>query len=153
MEPKDEQIGEILTLKEAAEFLQVDSGTIMRQVRDGGFPCFRVGTNWRFDRARILAWMDEQTEQERRHHALFDRDNRGRDLSRAGRRGRKSASARLESPAAIADVTGDAVPGPSADRRVETLLESLLIEIQELRKETRIYLEAVVEEIRRSHVR
>lgn len=51
---------EILTIKEVAEYLKVNERTIYRLANKGEIPAFKVGNNWRFDRAKIAQWMESQ---------------------------------------------------------------------------------------------
>ena len=48
---------EILTLSQAAEYLQVSERTILRMLKDGRVPGRQVGTQWRFDREQLRAWV------------------------------------------------------------------------------------------------
>ena len=48
---------EILTLSQAAEFLQVSERTILRMLKDGRIPGRQVGSQWRFDRAQLRDWV------------------------------------------------------------------------------------------------
>jgi excisionase family DNA binding protein len=45
--------GEILTLKQVADFLKVTERTIYRLAAAGKIPAFKVGGTWRFSRAEI----------------------------------------------------------------------------------------------------
>ena len=47
---------EIFTIKELSEHLRVHPTTIYRLLRQGRLPGFRVGSNWRFNRAAIVQW-------------------------------------------------------------------------------------------------
>ncbi len=48
---------DILTLEQAAQFLQVSTRTIQRMVKDGRLPGRQVGSQWRFDREQLRAWV------------------------------------------------------------------------------------------------
>jgi excisionase family DNA binding protein len=52
---------EILTSKEVSDLLRVHESTIYKLIRKGKIPSFRIGSDWRFHRGRILRWMAEQT--------------------------------------------------------------------------------------------
>jgi excisionase family DNA binding protein len=60
MAPEDE---EIFTIKELSEHLRVHPTTIYRLLRQGRLPGFRVGSNWRFNRAAIEQWEKLQASQ------------------------------------------------------------------------------------------
>lgn len=51
---------EILTIKEVADYLKVNERTIYRLANKGEIPAFKVGNNWRFERAEIAKWMSNQ---------------------------------------------------------------------------------------------
>lgn len=55
---------EILTIKEVAEYLKVNERTIYRLANKGKIPAFRVGNNWRFERAKIAQWIQQQSKTE-----------------------------------------------------------------------------------------
>lgn len=44
-----------LTIKQAAELLQVSEETIRRHVRQGHYPAFKVGRQWRIRKKEFLA--------------------------------------------------------------------------------------------------
>ncbi len=52
--------GEILTLKQVADFLKVTERTIYRLAAAGKIPAFKVGGTWRFSRAEINQWIQRQ---------------------------------------------------------------------------------------------
>ena len=43
----------VLTLKEAAEYLNVHGDTLRRRAKNGTIPAFKIGTDWRFWRGSI----------------------------------------------------------------------------------------------------
>ncbi|MEN0066553.1 MAG: helix-turn-helix domain-containing protein [Myxococcota bacterium] len=51
---------ELLTLREVAKLLRVGMKTAYSLVQAGELPGFKVGGQWRFRRADIDAWIDEQ---------------------------------------------------------------------------------------------
>jgi len=52
---------EIMTLKEVAEYLKLAEKTAYRLAADGTIPGFKVGGSWRFRKAVIEDWIDQQT--------------------------------------------------------------------------------------------
>lgn len=48
---------EILTMEQAAEYLQVSTRTLQRMVTDGRVPGRQVGSQWRFDREQLREWV------------------------------------------------------------------------------------------------
>ena len=53
--------GEILTLREVANYLKVTDRTIYRLVAARKIPAFKVGGTWRFSRADIDVWIKQQS--------------------------------------------------------------------------------------------
>ena len=53
--------GEILTIKQVAEYLQVTERTIYRLAAAKKIPAFKVGGTWRFSRLAIDTWIKQQT--------------------------------------------------------------------------------------------
>ncbi|MCQ8183705.1 helix-turn-helix domain-containing protein [Methylomonas sp. SURF-1] len=53
--------GEILTIKQVAEYLLVTERTIYRLAAAKKIPAFKVGGTWRFSRSAIDAWIKQQT--------------------------------------------------------------------------------------------
>lgn len=51
---------EIMTLKEAADYLKLAEKTAYRLAAEGKLPGFKVGGSWRFKREDILKWIEEQ---------------------------------------------------------------------------------------------
>jgi len=47
----------ILTVSELANYLRVHQATIYRLLKSRELPAFRVGSDWRFDRETIDAWI------------------------------------------------------------------------------------------------
>ena len=48
---------EVLTVEQAAALLQVDADTVRALAREGDLPGRKVGREWRFSRAAVLAWL------------------------------------------------------------------------------------------------
>jgi len=53
--------GEILTIREIAEYLKVTERTIYRLASAKQVPAFKIGGSWRFSRQDIDAWIKRQT--------------------------------------------------------------------------------------------
>lgn len=52
--------GEILTLRQVADFLKVTERTIYRLAAAKQIPAFKVGGTWRFSRTDINQWIQHQ---------------------------------------------------------------------------------------------
>lgn len=55
--------GEILTIKQVADFLKVTERTIYRLAAAKKIPAFKVGGTWRFSRTDIDSWIRQQAMQ------------------------------------------------------------------------------------------
>ena len=53
--------GEILTIKQVADYLKVTERTIYRLAAAKQIPAFKVGGSWRFSRADIDSWIKRQS--------------------------------------------------------------------------------------------
>ncbi len=62
---EDEGFGgapEVMDIYAAAEYLRVSRGTLYKSIRAGEVPAFKLGRGWRFRKALLDRWMDEQSE-------------------------------------------------------------------------------------------
>lgn len=53
--------GEILTIKQVADYLKVTERTIYRLAAAKKMPAFKVGGTWRFSRTDIECWIKQQS--------------------------------------------------------------------------------------------
>src|SRR5260221_12260668 len=60
--PKTVQPSEdrLLTLKELAAYLSVNERTLLKLVSEGNIPGVKIGNQWRFRKAMIDTWLDDQ---------------------------------------------------------------------------------------------
>jgi excisionase family DNA binding protein len=63
--PTSASEGEILTIKQVADFLKVTERTIYRLAAAKKIPAFKVGGTWRFSRTDIDSWIRQQAMQAR----------------------------------------------------------------------------------------
>jgi excisionase family DNA binding protein len=49
--------GEVMTLAEAAQLLRLDEQQVEESAKRGDVPARRIGGEWRFSRAAVLAWL------------------------------------------------------------------------------------------------
>lgn len=56
----------VMTLKEAAEYLNVHTDTLRRRAKNGTIPAFKIGTDWRFYQNSIDNWIKEMEEAHRK---------------------------------------------------------------------------------------
>lgn len=59
--PTSTSDGEILTIKQVADYLKVTERTIYRLAAAKKIPAFKVGGTWRFSRAEINQWIQQQS--------------------------------------------------------------------------------------------
>jgi excisionase family DNA binding protein len=57
---------EILTVAELAEYLKVHPSTVYRMLKARKLAAFKVGSDWRFNRAHIDEWRVAQEKRETR---------------------------------------------------------------------------------------
>jgi excisionase family DNA binding protein len=50
----------LLTVKQLAEYLSVNERTVLKLVSEGTLPGVKVGNQWRFRKAMVDAWLDDQ---------------------------------------------------------------------------------------------
>ncbi len=62
VEGEREKEREILTLREASEFLNCHPSTIYRLVKSSQIPAFRLGGSWRFVKPELRRWIKGLTE-------------------------------------------------------------------------------------------
>ncbi|HAF07119.1 MAG: DNA binding domain protein, excisionase family [candidate division TA06 bacterium 32_111] len=52
---------EIMTVKQVAEYLQMDEHTIYKLARSGKIPSLKIAGQWRFKKEVIDKWISEQS--------------------------------------------------------------------------------------------
>jgi PTS system nitrogen regulatory IIA component len=50
----------LMTIKQLAAYLNVNERTVLKLVQDGALPGLKVGNQWRFRKAMIDTWLDDQ---------------------------------------------------------------------------------------------
>jgi excisionase family DNA binding protein len=50
---------EVMNVEQAADFLQVDDSTVIELAEAGKLPGRKLGKDWRFSRAALVAWLAE----------------------------------------------------------------------------------------------
>lgn len=59
--PTNALVGDILTIKQVAEYLKVTERTIYRLAAAKKIPAFKVGGTWRFSLADMNSWIKQQS--------------------------------------------------------------------------------------------
>ena len=57
MTSTQETMEEVLTTREAAQFLKVSELTVRKMIREGSLPAHRMGRKWAFLRSELVAWL------------------------------------------------------------------------------------------------
>lgn len=52
--------GQMMTVEEVASYLKMKTVTIYKHAQQGKLPCFKVGASWRFKRATLDKWIEDQ---------------------------------------------------------------------------------------------
>lgn len=47
----------LLTVKQVADYLKIDKFTVYRLVTQGKLPAYKVGSQWRFNKKLLEAWL------------------------------------------------------------------------------------------------
>jgi excisionase family DNA binding protein len=58
--PSEPAPGDLMTTKELAEYLRLNERTVLKLASQGELPAARLGNQWRFRRAVVDAWLDDQ---------------------------------------------------------------------------------------------
>ena len=77
--------GEILTIKQVAEYLKVTDRTIYKLAAAKKIPAFKVGGTWRFSRADIDSWIKLQSMEQ----PTLDRDDGSVPIDQSNDKGKK----------------------------------------------------------------
>ena len=60
MKTKNALQSEVLTFKEAKNYLKISNSTLYRLVNSRGIPASKVGRSWRFRKEKLIAWLERQ---------------------------------------------------------------------------------------------
>jgi len=61
-----EVLPEILNINETSQYLRIPLSSLYKLVQEGRIPCQKVGKHWRFRRAAIDRWLEENPFEESR---------------------------------------------------------------------------------------
>ena len=50
----------VMTIKDVAKYLGIHPMTVYKFAKAGRLPAFKIGSDWRFHRKHIEAWIDKQ---------------------------------------------------------------------------------------------
>jgi len=69
---------EVMNIRQASQYLGVSPDTLYKYVSEGRIPAFKLGNRWRFKKALLDTWMEQQS-------APADGNGKGRKEPRAAR--------------------------------------------------------------------
>jgi len=73
---------QLMTIKDAANYLKISSSTIYKLVEKGRIPALKVGGAWRFKRDILDDWLNNRSSKYTRTVLIVDDDARVRDVIR-----------------------------------------------------------------------
>ena len=53
-------VNQMMTVEEVASYLKMKAVTIYKHAQQGTIPAFKVGASWRFKKATIDRWIEDQ---------------------------------------------------------------------------------------------
>jgi excisionase family DNA binding protein len=56
--------GQVMTVREVAEWLRIHPTTLYRLLREDKIPGFRIGADWRFNRETVEEWLKQREAEE-----------------------------------------------------------------------------------------
>ncbi len=69
----------IITLDQVAQMLKVHPSTIYRMVKKGQIPCFKIGSDWRFNVESIERWLGDREAVGEANHRPTEEDGPSAD--------------------------------------------------------------------------
>jgi excisionase family DNA binding protein len=58
-----ERLKEVMTLREASQYLGITPDTLYKYLGDKSIPAFKLGNRWRFKKDLLDRWMERKSEQ------------------------------------------------------------------------------------------
>jgi excisionase family DNA binding protein len=52
---------EVMNIRQASQYLGVSPDTLYKYVSEGRIPAFKLGNRWRFKKALLDTWMEQQS--------------------------------------------------------------------------------------------
>ena len=56
-----ERAKEVMTLREASQYLGISPDTLYKYLSESKIPAFKLGNRWRFKKSKLDQWMEEQS--------------------------------------------------------------------------------------------
>lgn len=57
-----ERVKEVMTLREASQYLGISPDTLYKYLSDAKIPAFKLGNRWRFKKDLLDRWMEKKSE-------------------------------------------------------------------------------------------
>lgn len=57
-----ERLKEVMTLREASQYLGISADTLYKYLSEGRIPAFKLGNRWRFKKDLLDRWMEKKIE-------------------------------------------------------------------------------------------
>jgi len=70
-----ERVKEVMTLREASQYLGISPDTLYKYLSENRIPAFKLGNRWRFKKDLLDRWMERKSE-----HTELAADSRSRRL-------------------------------------------------------------------------
>lgn len=55
-----DNLPDIITVKQLADFLQISELTVLRAIKSGKLEAFKAGRDWRIEREAVLKWVKKK---------------------------------------------------------------------------------------------
>lgn len=70
----------LYTSSEVAEILRMNHQVVQRKLQAGEIPAYRIGKEWRVERAQLMTWLEERSNQRDPLDTWFEKDGRLKSL-------------------------------------------------------------------------
>lgn len=70
----------LYTSAEVADILKLNHQVVQRKLQAGEIPAYRIGREWRVERAQLMSWLEERSNQRHPTDHWFTKDGRLRSL-------------------------------------------------------------------------
>ena len=77
-----ERVKEVMTLREASQYLGISPDTLYKYLSENRIPAFKLGNRWRFKKDLLDRWMEKKSE-----HTEMVVDSRSRRLVKSTLKG------------------------------------------------------------------
>jgi excisionase family DNA binding protein len=71
-----EKVKEVMTLREASEYLGISQDTLYKYLSEKQIPAFKLGNRWRFKKDLLDRWMERKSERSERTEVANSKSKR-----------------------------------------------------------------------------